>query len=114
MRDGGGRTEPRRAKSQGLTGTLETPRAEKGGRQKGGVAAETGSHCRDAGVKSDPRKFEYGKTVNGGMGSGGLQEWALVQVDRRSKTVRGEIIGCKERCSSVKGGQMGRESGHGR
>ena len=36
LRNGGGRKKPRRANSQGLTGTLEMLRSAKGGRPDGG------------------------------------------------------------------------------
>ena len=53
MRNGGGRTEPRRANPQGLTGTPPRRGQRKGGDQTGEEAAETGSRREAAGADRD-------------------------------------------------------------
>ena len=53
MRNGGGRTEPRRANPQGLTETLVTSRAVKKGRPEREEATETGSRRGAAGANRD-------------------------------------------------------------
>ena len=107
------RTEPRTENQQGLKKTLETLRAAKGGqpyRGRGGQNKIVARGCR--GRQGPGEQVECGKTANVGTSSGGRQEWTLVQVDMRSKTGRGGIIGCKDRVISVKGCWMGRKSGH--
>ena len=78
MRNDVRRTEPRRSKPQGSTGTLATLRAEKGGDQTGELEAETSSRLRyaranrDLGSRSrEARNLAQGREVDSD-GSGHL------------------------------------------
>ena len=97
----------------GVDRDVTTSRAEKMGRTDRGRGGRNGLAARGCRDRQGPgEQVEVGKTAIAETGGGGRREWTLVQVDRRSKTRRGGRIGCNQRCGSVLGWRMGRESGH--
>ena len=78
-RNDGGRTEPRREYSQGLTGKLATLRATKGG-QLDGRRGDRNGHVEQGlhGPRGTWGTCQGRKYRECRMGSGGRQKWTLV------------------------------------